>query len=247
MQTHRYNPPDAYQSSERIVLDDDNNDERQLMLCDDGVSIPMHDMAATGLLGKFLRKPKNVPSPFALESRRIVRVDAEQVPKRVAKHFKELHKEVAQLSYGPNFFAMTPAIGPIAVSMMSMTSPSGQNSFFAVQTVVRCEGELIDAGYHGFCSFLPQDELLVTMTNARLPKARDGVDRLMMDAVKPEALVREHRKRMRDYIIDPVQPEQIIDLLRNQNRKDVTDYLGRGLIRAATTGEISRIRASAKR
>jgi hypothetical protein len=223
------------------------NDERELMVCDDGVSIPMHDMAPVGLMGKFLRKPKSVPSAFAIESRRIVRVEAEQVPKRIAKHFKKLQKEVAHLSYEPNFFAATPAVGPVAVSLMSMTSPSGQNSFFAVQSVVRSEGELIDAGYHGFCSFLAKERFLVTMTNAKLPKARDGVDRLMMDVDKPETLVREHRKRMRDHIIDPVEPEQIVDLLREQNRRDVTDYLGRGLIRPATTGEISRIRASVKR
>ena len=226
---------------------DDNSEERELMVCDDGVSIPMHDMAPAGLLGKLLRKPKGVPSPFALESRRIMRVDAEQVPKRIAKNFKALQKEVGHLSYEPNFFAMTPAIGPIAVSMMSMATPSGQNSFFAVQTVVRSDGELIDSGYHGFCSFLPKEGLLVTMTTARLPKARAEVDRLMMDVEKPELLVREHRKRMRDHIIDPVEPEQIVDLLREHNRRDVTEYLSRGLIRPATTGEISRIRATAKR
>ncbi|QDT13541.1 hypothetical protein [Planctomycetes bacterium K23_9] len=225
----------------------DSGDERELMLCDDGVSIPMHDMAPTGLLGKFLRKPKTIPSPFALESRRIVRVEAEQVPKRIAKHFKGLQKEVGRLTYEPNFYAMTPAIGPIAASMMSMSTPSGQNSFFAVQTIVRTDGKLVDTGYHGFCSFLADHKLLITMTNASLPKARDGVDRLMLDSEDPEAMIREHRKRMRDHIIDPVEPEKLVDLIRDQNCRDVAEYLNRGLIRPATTGEISRIRAKAKR
>ncbi|MGB7348017.1 MAG: hypothetical protein WBD20_27580 [Pirellulaceae bacterium] len=223
----------------------DNDDERELMLCDDGVSIPMHDMVPVGLLGKFLRK--TAPSPIAIESRRIIRVESEQVPKRILKHFRDLQKDVGYLKYQSGFLATTPAIGPIAVAMMSMTTPSGQNSFFAVRAVVRKDGELIDTGYHGFCSFLAGDDFLVTMSTARLPKAREGVDRVMMPNDDPESLVREHRKRMRQYTIVPTEADDVVEQFRRQNLLDVSEYLERGLIRPATTGEISRIRASTKR
>ncbi len=228
-----------------VLSETDNDDERELMLCDDGVSIPMHDIAPKGLLGKFRRKA--APSPFAIESRRIIRVETEQVPKRILKDFKSLQKSLAELKFQPGFLATTPAIGPIAVALLSMSSPSGQNSFFAVRTVVRSDGELIDRGYHGFCSFLTNDELLVTMSKAQLPKPREAVDRLMMDTDNPETLIREHRKRMRDHTIEPTEVDDVVEKIRQHNLRDVADLLQRGLIRPATTGEISRIRASVKR
>jgi len=223
----------------------DNDDERELMVCDDGVSVPMHDMAPVGLLGKFLRK--SAPSPFAVESRRIIRVESEQVPKRILKHFKELQKDVSQLKFQPNFLASTPAIGPMAIGMMSMTTPTGKSSFFAVRCVIRSDGDLIDTGYHGFCSFLADDNALITMSTARLPKPREGVHRVMMDSDDPEQLIREHRKRMREYRVVPTEAEGLVDQIRRQTQLDVRDSLNRGLIRSATTGEISRIRASSKR
>ena len=215
------------------------------MVCDDGVSIPMHDMAPTGLLGKFIRK--TVPSPFAVESSRIDRVELEHIPKRIGKQFGVLKKSVEALGYLPNFFATTPTIGPMAIAIMSMSTSSGQNSFWAVQTVLRRDGELIDSGYHGFVSFLPQDAALITMTQARLPKPREGVDRRMIDTENPEMLVREHRKRMRDHVIDPIEAEELVDNIRRQNQLNVDDCVQKGSIRLATSGEISRIRASAKR
>lgn len=227
------------------MSDTQDSDERELMLCDDGVSIPMHDMAPSGLLSKWRRK--TAPSPFAIESRRIVRVESEQVPKRIWKHFAGLQKELKHLKYLPNFLATTPAIGPIAIAMMSMSTPSGQNSFFAVRTVLRSDGQLIDGGYHGFVSFLSNDHLLLTMTTARLPKPRQGVDRLMLEDENPEKLIREHRKRMREHVIDPTEPDDVVERTRQHNLLDVREYLDRGLIRPAIPGEVSRIRASTKR
>ena len=218
--------------------------EREYVVACDGVSIPMCDMRTPGFLAKFFSK--NPAPKFAAESRRIIRVESEQVPRRILKHFKELQGKVAPLSYKHNFHATIPVVGPLAISMMSMVTASGQNSFFAVRSVIRSEGKLIDKGFHGFCSFLEDEDLLITMSNAQLPRAREGVDRLIISNDNPEAIVREHRIRMREYKIVPTEPADVVERIRLQNSLDLDDYLERGLLRYASVGELARIRQKSK-
>ena len=205
----------------------------------------MCHMPTAGLFSKLLRKP--AAPTFAVESRRIIRVESEQIPRRIMKRFREFQNIVAPLGYKNNFYATVPVIGPLAISMMSMVTSSGQNSFIVVRTVERRDGELIDGGYHGFCSFLAEDDLLMTVSPAQLPKPRDGVDRLVMNDENPETIVREHRIRMRDYDIVATDPAEVVEHIRRQNELDLRDYMERDLLRVATTGEVARIREKAKR
>ena len=101
---------------------------RELLVACDGVSIPVFGMAPVGLFSKLLRK--SVAPTFAVESRRIIRVQSEQVPKRLLKNFKTLQGTMKRLSFHHNFFGTIPAIGPIAVGMMSMITRSGQKLLF---------------------------------------------------------------------------------------------------------------------
>lgn len=218
--------------------------QREYVVACDGTSIPMCEMPPAGMFSKFLKKS---PAPrFAAESRRIIRVESEQVPKRILKHFKELQAEVVPLRYKHNFHATIPVVGPLAISMMSMVTPSGQNSFFAVRAVVRSEGKLEDYGFHGFCSFLEDDDMLVTISSAQLPRARDGIDRQIMNEQKPELIAREHRRRMREYNIVPTDPADVVEKIRRQNSLDLDEYIQRDLLRTATSGEITRIRQKSK-
>ncbi|NND98699.1 MAG: hypothetical protein HKN47_15370 [Pirellulaceae bacterium] len=219
--------------------------EREFIVATDGKSIPMCDMAPPGLLARLLGK--SPPSPFAVEAARIIRVESEQVPKRILNHFREVKTKVGSLRYKRNYYATVPTIGPLAMATMSMTTSSGLSSFFAVRTVLRRDGKLIDSGFHGFCSFLAGDDILITMTQARLPRPREGVDRVMLKTEDPEVIVREHRKRMREYEIVPTEAADVVDLTRRQNELDLEEYFEQGLLRLASTGEVSRIRDQAKR
>lgn len=223
----------------------EQHNEREFIVASNGVGIPMCDMPSAGLMSKWFSKPE--PPKFAVESRRIIRVESEQIPKRILKHFRAQQEKVAPLRYKTNFYATVPTIGPLAISVMSMVTPSGQNAFFSVRTVVRDDGKLIDGGFHGFCSYLSDDDALVTMSNARLPKPREGVDRVIMNTDDPEAIVREHRLRMREYDIVPLEAAQVVDHVRRQNELDLAEYLERELLRPASTGEIARVRDRSRR
>ena len=218
---------------------------RELLVPCDGVSIPVFGMAPVGLFSKLMRK--SVSPTFAVESRRIIRVESEQVPKRIFKHFKVLQKSMTRLSFHPNFFATIPAIGPLAIAMMSMITPSGKSCFLAVRTVIRKEGELVDSGHHGYYSYLDSGEAMVTLSPCQLPKPRAGIHQVILKEEDPEAMLREHRKRMREFKVEPVDAADVVEFVRHHNWLDVNDCVERELIRAANTGEISRIRGKSKR
>ena len=218
---------------------------RELIVATDGVSIPVFGMAPTGLLSKFLRKP--VAPTFAVESRRIIRVESEQMPKRILKHFKTLQNPISKLSFKHNFFATIPVIGPLGIGMMSMVTPSGLSCFLAVRTVVRKDGELVDAGHYGFYSYLDAGQALVTLTPNQLSKPRPGIHLQIAKNTDPEAMLREHRKRMREYKVDPVDASDVVEFVRHHNWLDVNDGIERDVLRGATNGQISRIRGKSKR
>lgn len=228
-----------------MTSEDDEKLLRELIVASDGSSIPIFGMAPTGLLSKFLRKP-TTPT-FAVESRRIIRVESEQMPKRILKHFKKLQNPLTQLSFTHNFFATIPVIGPLGIGMMSMVTPSGLSCFLAVQTVIRKEGKLIDSGHYGFYSYMNADEALVTASPNQLPKPRPGIHQQILKDADPEQMLREHRKRMRDFKVKTVEASDVVELVRHHNKLDVNDCIERDLLRAATNGEISRIRGKSKR
>ena len=228
--------------------------ERELFVASDLQSIPMFEslpMLGLGqwlsaiVLYKLLRvKP---PIEFATESRRMMRVDAEQVPKRVMNSFSELRATVEQMGYRLNYYATVPSIGPVVISMMTMSSESGKSHFFAIREVIKTsDNQVVDDGYFGFASKLPDDGSLETISKARLPGPRAGVKRLMISTDSPDQLHREHNKRVKANDVTRVPASEWVDYARKQNLLNVEDFLRRGVIRPATQGEIHRIRAQRK-
>ena len=147
------------------------------------------------------------------------------------------------LGYQHNFYASVPAVGPIAIGFLALSTSSGQNHFFAVRTATKRGAKIVETGFIGFCSLLGDDDALITQSPARLPKPRVGVDREILKIDDPELILREHRKRMRDYDIKPVEASDLVNRIRRQNELDCDEYLKQGLLRPATQGQISAIRA----
>ncbi len=230
------------------------NNERELFVASDIQSIPAFELRpmcnslfewlVALVLFKICRmKP---PIEFATETRRMVRIEGEQVPKRVMNYFDELRPKLEELGYHMNYYATVPAIGPIAIALMTMSSQDGKCHFFAVRAVVKMNDQIMEDGHFGFGSQLPHDGSLTTISKTKLPKPREGVDRVMIDTDEPEVLLREHRKRMRDQPVINTPATELVAHARRQNLLECEDLLARRVIRPATPGEIHRIRAQRK-
>lgn len=186
------------------------------------------------------------PIEFASENRRMVRIEGEQVPKRIMHYFKELETKVETLGFHHNYYATVPAIGPIAIALMTMSGEDDRCHFFAVRAVTKMNGEIMEDGHFGFGSQLPKDGSLMTISKCKLPKPREGVERLMISTDDPRVLLKEHHKRMRDAPVVVVHASELVEHARRQNLLECEDLLARGIIRPATPPEIHRIRAMRK-
>ena len=225
--------------------------DRELFVASDIQSIPMFELRpmcsnfvewlmAIVIFKVFRAKP---PIQFATETRRMMRIESEQVPKRVMKYFDQLRPKLEQLGYRLNYFATVPAIGPIAIALMTMSSESGKCHFFAVRAVIKANDQIMEDGHFGFGSQLPNDGSLTTISKTKLPKPRPGVERLMVATNDPEVLLREHRKRMKDFAVIETSATDLVEHARKQNLLECEDLLARRVIRPATQVEIQKIRA----
>ena len=231
-----------------------SGDERELFVATDIRSIPagelrpMCDSLFAWLFAIVVFKIFRVKPPveFATENRRMVRIEGEQVPKRIMRYFKELEEKVEELGFHHNYYATVPAIGPIGVALMTMSSEDGRCHFFAVRAAIKVDTEIMEDGHFGFGSQLPNDGSLTTISKAKLPKPREGVLRVMINTDKPYDLLKEHRKRMRDAPVVVTHASELVEHARRQNLLECEDLLKRGVIRPATPPEIHRIRAMRK-
>ncbi|TWU04446.1 hypothetical protein [Stieleria varia] len=225
--------------------------DRQLFVSGDIRSIPFGELRpmcsnvfewlVAGVLFKLFRMP--APLQFATESRRLLSVNAEQVPKRLMNYFDGLRPQAEPLGYQINHYATIPAVGPIAIALMTMSEPAGQSCFYAVRVALKVNDSITDDGHFGFNSCLADDELLSTITYAKLPKPRPGMDRKIIKTTDVNALHKEHRNRMMGKRITPVHPSQWFAIAEKHNRLETDDLLQRRVTRLATPGEVARIRS----
>ena len=193
---------------------------------------------------KVLRADSKVT--FACESRRLVRVEPEQVSKRVMKRFNELRPDVEALGLKPNYYASIPAIGKIAVAVMTMSRVDGQVHFFAVQVALQTDDGINDDGHFGFSSHTTDGGLIVTTSPARLPRPRRGVDRLVTATCEPAEVYEKHRRRVRGKPIRAITPDDLFAAAGQETRREADDLQRRRIIRPATPAEIGRIRTQSR-
>ncbi len=239
-------------SSEIEMSTGSPQNERELFVASDIQSIPVFELrpmcsnVVEWLMAIVLFKVCRLKPPveFATETRRMVRIEAEQVPKRVMKYFDELRPKLEEMGFHVNYYATVPAIGPIAIALMTMSSESGKCHFFAVRAAIKtANNQVMEDGHFGFGSQLPNDGSLLTISKAKLPKPRPGVERMMINTSDPAVLLREHRNRMKDQPVINTPASELVEHARRQNLLECEDLLARRVIRPATPGEIQRIRA----
>lgn len=228
-----------------------NDDNRQLFIAGDIKNIPYLELrpmcsnVLEWLLAGVLFKICRIPSPaqFATESRRLVRVSEENVPRRLMNHFHELRPQAERLGFEINHFATVPAIGPIAIALMTMSEKSGQSCFYAVQVALKMNDQINDEGHFGFNTSLSGDAMLTTLSPVKLPKPRKGLQRKILKSRDVAEVYRVHQERMRDQIIQAVPPDQLFALAEKHNRLEADDLQQRRITRLATPGEITRLRS----
>lgn len=229
-------------------------DDRELFVTTDLRSIPMMELRPmcggisqwlSAILNfKILRASSDVT--YAYESRRLVRVEPQQVSRRIMNHFDELRPAIEQLGFVPNYFASMPAIGRIAAAVMAMSRLDGKVHCFAVQVAAMSDGQINDDGHVAFTTHLTDGGSIITMSPANLPAARDGVDRQILATDDPNDLLRSHRQRIRNAPVKLVQPNHLFEYAERETRLVADDLLRRRIIRPATPAEVGRIRAASR-
>ncbi|MCG8650706.1 MAG: hypothetical protein MI861_12790 [Pirellulales bacterium] len=242
------NAPNPYRPSSSTL------EERELFVTTDIRSIPTMELRpmcrnfSEWLIAIFafkILRAKTEPE-FASESRRLVQIEAEHVPKRLMKRFAELAPQVQALGFLPNYYASLPAIGPIAAAVMTMSRREGQVHFFATQVALKTAGEINDDGHFGFGSRLTDDSSVLTVSPAKLPGARPGIDRRIVRSQDPAEVLQVHRDRIRNAAIKSIAPEELFDYAQREARLEADDLQRRRIIRPATAGEISRIKTGSR-
>ncbi len=226
------------------------SDDRELFVMTDFRSIPAAEMRPmignfsqwlSALLAyKILRSKPQIQ--YVIEARRLVKGDAENVPKRIMKQFAAVRTQLELLNFGPSFFATVPAIGPFSKAIMAMSRPDGQIHCFASHVVSKIDGQVTDEGLLGFTTWLREDASIVTMSAAKLPRPRGGVDRLIVSSDDPEVILKKHRDRIRKLECLPISPADLFAQAEAEQERQTEDLLRRRVIRPATPAEVTRIR-----
>lgn len=229
-------------------------DDRELFATTDFRSIPTAELRSivgsfsqwlsVVMAHKILRS--NPQIQYAIEARRLVKGDAENVPKRIMKQFAAVRTQLELLNFGPSFFATIPAIGPVSKAVMAMSRPDGQIHCFASHVVSKIDGQVEDEGCLEFTTWLSDEKLIVTMSAANLPRPRQGVDRLIVGSEDPEVILKKHRDRIRKLEYLPVPATELFAYAECEQERQTEDLLRRGVIRLATPGEVTRIRTAMK-
>jgi hypothetical protein len=192
------------------------------------------------LAHKILRSKPQIK--YVIEARRLVKGEAENVPKRIMKQFAAVRTQLELLNFGPSFFATIPAIGPVSKAIMAMSRPDGQIHCFASHVVSKFDGQVQDESLLGFTTWLSDQKSIVTMSPAKLPRPRDGVDRLIVSSGDPEVILKKHRDRIRKLECLPVSPADLFAQAESEQERQTEDLLRRRVIRLATPAEVTRIR-----
>jgi hypothetical protein len=225
-------------------------DNRELFVTTDFRSIPAAEIRpmvgsfsqwlSVVLAHKILRSKPRIQ--YVIEARRLVKGDAENVPKRIMKQFAAVRTQLELLNFGPSFFATIPAIGPVSNAIMAMSRPDGQIHGIASHVVSKADGKVKDEGLLGFTTWLSDQTSIVTMSPAKLPRPRHGVDRLIVNSDGPEVILKKHRERIRKLECLPVSPADLFAQAESEQERQTEDLLRRRVIRLATPAEVTRIR-----
>jgi hypothetical protein len=242
------NQPNPYKPNGR------GTDDRELFVTTDIRSIPVRELLPmcggvvqwlTAVLAfKIFRAKSDVT--FACESRRLVRVEPEQISRRIMRHFDELRPRIADLGFHLNYYASMPAIGRIAAAVMTMSRADGKIHFFAVRVALQTDNQVNDDGHFGFGSPVSGGGSLVTVSPAKLPTARHGINRLIVGSHDPITVLETHRGRIRDVAIRSVSPRDLFEHAEQETRLEADDLLARRIIRPATAAEVGRIRVESR-
>ncbi len=190
---------------------------------------------------------KSKPSiAYAIETRRLVNRDAENVPKRIMKQFAELRSQLELLNFGTSFYATVPALGPISKAVMAMSRPDGQIHCLVSHVVSRIGGEVHDETCLSFTTWISKEKSIVTMSASKLPRPCSGVDRLILNTSDPEVILKKHRDRIRNQKCLPIPAEDLFAHVEIEQDRQTEELLRRGVIRPATQAEVTRIRTEMK-
>lgn len=225
-------------------------DDRELFVTNDFRSIPVAEMRpmlgsisewlSAVLIHKILRtKPK---IQYVIEACRLVKGDAENVPKRMMKQFAAIRTQLELLNFGPSFFAAIPAIGPVSHAIMAMSRPDGQIHCFASHVVSKIDGRIEDESLLGFTTWRSDQTSIVTMSPTKLARPGDGVDQLIVSSDDPEVILKKHRNRIRKLDFLPILPADLFAHAESEQVRQTQDFLRRRVIRLATPAEVTRIR-----
>ncbi len=161
-------------------------------------------------------------------------------------YFNHVRPQAEQLGFQVNHYATIPAIGPIAIALMTLGEPTGKACFYAVSAALKVNGEITDENHFGFNSALQGDDLLSTMSVAKLPKPRKGLDRKMIKTDSVQTVHENHLLRMHGKHIMPVAANALFALAERHNRLETDDLLARGITRVATPSEVAMIRSQSR-
>lgn len=246
--------PNPYQPKARSDGPSKSVDDRELFVTTDIGAIPVSELLpmcggvtqwlAAVIAFKIFRSRSAVT--FACESRRLVRVEPKQISRRIMKHFDELRPRISDLGFQMNYYASMPAIGKIAAAVMTMSRMDGKIHFFSVRVALQTDDQVDDDGHFGFGSSLSDGGSILTVSPAKLPRPRRGIDRLIVASEDPITVLEKHRGRIRDVAIRAVAPHDLFEHAANETRMEADDLLDRRIIRPATPAEIGRIRIESR-
>ena len=238
------------ESANRVDRDAASADVRELLVTNDFRSIPAAELRTlSDSLGQWLGvlfrykilRSKLLPA-YAIELRRMIKGEAKHIPKRILRHFDALKAKLEPLNFAPGFYANVPALGPYSAAVMAMSRQDGEIHMIASQIVTQDHELIKDEGYFGFTTWLSDENLVVTVSLANLPRPREGVDRIIVDSDDPTVLLKKHRQRLRKLEIQPVAASNLFQRVEDENRRQTDDLLRRRVIRPATPAEVTRIR-----
>jgi hypothetical protein len=228
------------------------DDSRELFVTTDLRSIPASESRPlcgglgawlSALLTHKLLRTKSPPT-YAIELRRWLKT--RHVPKRMEKPFQELARRLESLGLTHHFDVTIPSIGPYSTASMVLSREDGELHAVASREVTLSAGQIRDQGYFCFLTWLADGSLLETCSTARLPRARAGVERRIVLAEDPPAVLQQHRERLRGKLVRAVPPEGLFERLEAEHQRRTEDLLRRGVIRPATAAEVTRIRSETR-
>ncbi len=223
---------------------------RELFVINDFRSMPAKEMRPMfDTFGRWLAawwqykiRGKSDHPEFVLEMRRLTR--AKHVPKRIQKNFDPYLEKLKRSGFVHSFDATVGALGPYSCGLLGMTDEETYVHFVAFHAVTQIEGRIADDSFFRFLSWLDDETLIETISRGQHPSPRRGIDRLEFAADDPITMLRRHRERLRKKSVQKINPSDLWARIEAEHQSQVDDFIARGVIRAATPAEVTRIRRS---